>query len=159
MNPIYQTAKNIHYGLLHGLCVLNDCIDFADNFIANHSQIPNSIIELSLSNNKYDALQAIWPIAEKADHLEAIRFALGRMHYLGLHDPKRLADFASILFQEAISMEFNIPKEFELFMIDHEYEIAEVMGWDNESANQTFMEALAFFKRENSHKADWFVVT
>lgn len=125
--------------------------------ITEENTVPYEIIALSLSTTSKEAMSALEPLAKGADDFEAIRFALGRMHYLGQNDAERLITFARLLYQYAVRIDYNYPDEFHLFNMDYEYEIAEVLGWTNENANKEFMEALSVFKKENSDRANWFV--
>ncbi|MGE3318777.1 MAG: hypothetical protein AB7I18_05720 [Candidatus Berkiella sp.] len=158
MNNLCQTAENIYYGLLWGLCTVKDCVMFADDMINTLDSVPYPIIELSLSTTTTSAMNAIKPLITTSNKFEVYRFVLGRMHYLGLQEPERLVHFANLLFQEAITMEYKIPDEFELFTMDHEYEIADVLGNNYENANHDFLQALLAFRKENSHSPDWFAV-
>lgn len=158
MNNINQTANNMHFALLWGLCTLKECIEFADQMIAKEETVPYEIIALSLSKTPKEAMTAIEPLINHADNNEAIRCAFGRMHYLGLQESGRLYDFSNLLYQYAIRKEIDPIDGFSLFSMEHEYEIADVMGFSNENADKIFIEELTPFKRDNSDKADWFVV-
>ena len=158
MKNINQTALNMHFGLFWGLSTLKECIEFADRMIADNETVPYEIIALSLSATPKEAMSAIEPLIKDADNIEAIRCALGRMHYLGLQKSERLYEFANLLYQYAMRKEIFDIDNFSLTAMGHEYEIADVMGFSNENADKEFIAELSVFKRENCDKADWFVV-
>jgi hypothetical protein len=154
---INQTALNIHFGFLWGLCSLKECIQFSDQMIAQKDTVPYEIIALSLSKSNQEAIEAIKPLIHNTDTNEAIRCALGRMYSLGLHEPGSLFKFASLLYFYGIENDHLELDGFNLCSFEYEYEISDVLGGTNENVDQEFMGALSLFKRENSNRSDWFV--
>lgn len=99
MKPYAQEAENLRLLLLAGIVSVDDVVAWADRTISTLPEYDDDLVKISLGANlPRDEMDGrLRLVGGGADHIEAVRNLLGRMHRTLLSDRSQAGDFARVL--------------------------------------------------------------
>jgi len=113
MKPYAQEAENLRLLFDAGIASVEDVVAWADRTILTLPEYDNDLVEISLGakvpRDEMDGRLRF--VSEGADHLEAIRNLLGRMHRTLLSDRSRAGAFARTMWNVSGEFAIELPRE------------------------------------------------
>jgi hypothetical protein len=114
MKPYAQEAENLRLLFEAGIVSIDDVVAWADRTISTLPEYDDDLVEISLGANlPMDEMDGrLRAVSEGADHIEAVRNLLGRMHRTLLSDRSRSRDFAQTVWNVYGEFMSELPREF-----------------------------------------------
>jgi hypothetical protein len=122
MKPYAQEAENLRLLFIAGIASVDDVVAWADRTISTLPEYDDNLVKISLGAkvplDEVDGLLRL--VSEGADHIEAVRNLLGRMHRTLLSDRSRTGEFAKTLWQVYWEHQYvlALPREFDFMNWD-----------------------------------------
>ena len=114
MKPYAQEAENLRLLFIAGIASVDDVVAWVDRTISTLPEYDDDLVKISLGAKvPWDELDGrLRLVSEGADHVEAVRNLLGRMHHTLLSDRSRSRDFARTVWNVYGEFMFELPREF-----------------------------------------------
>lgn len=114
MKPYAQEAENLRLLFIAGIASADDVVAWADRAISTLPEYDDDLMEISLGANlpMDDMDRRLRFVSEGADHIEAVRNLLGRMHRTLLSDRSRSRYFAQTVWNVYGEFMSELPREF-----------------------------------------------
>ena len=109
-----QEAENLRLLLEAGIVSIDEVVGWADRTISTLPEYDDDLVEISLGANlPMDGMDGrLRAVSGGADHIEAVRNLLGRMHRTLLSDRSRSRDFAQMVWNVYGEFMSELPREF-----------------------------------------------
>lgn len=113
MKPYAQEAENLRLLFIAGIASADDVVAWADRTISTLPEYDDDLVEISLrAKVPWDEMDGrLRLVSEGADHLEAVRNLLGRMHCTLLSDRSRAGAFARTMWSVSGEFAIELPRE------------------------------------------------
>ena len=132
MKPYAQEAANLRLLFIAGIAFADDVVAWADRTISMLPEYDDDLTDISLGEKvpMAEMESRLTRVSEGADHFEAIRNLLGRMHRTLMSDRSRARDFARVVEYLWVHI-FDAHPDDLIFMqgIDDAFSLAETGIW------------------------------